>query len=271
MSTKSILFLCTGNSARSQMAEAILRHIAGDSHNVVSAGTQIVPIDPRTHATLKKFSIDDSMLCSTHFDEVINQSFDYVITLCDDADRVCLEYSGANKLKALNQISWSFIDPKAETNANDPLIFDKVFLAIYTRLKMLLDIDNQISTEALLDNQIPKFEPTVFFKGLTDDIRLNSLMLMIYFGELCVCELMTALQEDSQPKVSRNLAVLKKAGILSDRKHGQWVFYRVNPQLPQWAKSVLAETAENNINQVIEQVARLTQMADRPSKSRFCQ
>ena len=64
-------------------------------------------------------------------------------------------------------------------------------------------------------------------------------------GELCVCELMQALDEDSQPKVSRNLALLKKANILSDRKHGQWVFYRINSALPLWIKSVIAQTTEN--------------------------
>lgn len=57
---------------------------------------------------------------------------------------------------------------------------------------------------------------------------------MHYHGELCVCELMEGLNEANQPKVSRNLAVLKKSQIIVDRKHGQWVFYRINPALPLW-------------------------------------
>lgn len=95
-------------------------------------------------------------------------------------------------------------------------------------------------------------------------------MLTHFYGELCVCELMYALDEDSQPKVSRNLAVLKKAGVLVDRKHGQWVFYRINPQLPHWAKMVLAQTAEHNVALIKANIERIAAMQDRPDKVGFC-
>ena len=81
---------------------------------------------------------------------------------------------------------------------------------------------------------------------------------------------MTALQEDSQPKVSRNLAVLKKAGVITDRKNGQWVFYRINPQLPLWIKTVIAQTTENNIDLITTHIERLANMHNRPDKTSFC-
>jgi len=113
-------------------------------------------------------------------------------------------------------------------------------------------------------------DPITFYKTLTDDIRLKTLMLTHYHGELCVCELMEAINEDSQPKVSRNLAVLKKAQVLTDRKHGQWVFYRINPELPLWAKSVIAQTTENNIPLIETELQRLADMQNRPDKDSFC-
>jgi len=67
-------------------------------------------------------------------------------------------------------------------------------------------------------------------------------MLIQQEGELCVCELMEALQE-SQPKISRHLAQLRKFNLLSDRRQGQWVFYRINPSLPNWAADILNTTS----------------------------
>jgi ArsR family transcriptional regulator len=81
---------------------------------------------------------------------------------------------------------------------------------------------------------------------------------------------MEALKEDNQPKVSRNLAVLKKASVIVDRKHAQWVFYRLNPNLPLWAKSVIAQTTENNVALINNELQRLANMKNRPNKSSFC-
>ncbi|GGY57520.1 transcriptional regulator [Bacterioplanes sanyensis] len=89
------------------------------------------------------------------------------------------------------------------------------------------------------------FTPLVFYKALADDTRLQSLLLISEQGELCVCDLMAALQQ-SQPKISRHLAQLRKSGILLDRRQGQWVYYSLHPQLPDWARQVLALTAEQN-------------------------
>ena len=73
--------------------------------------------------------------------------------------------------------------------------------------------------------------PIQFYKCLSDETRLRCLMLIENEGELCVCELTEALAE-SQPKVSRHLAQLRQCELLLDRKQGQWVYYRINPTLP---------------------------------------
>ena len=133
-------------------------------------------------------------------------------------------------------------------------------------------VEHNATSSAALDQStsLAEFDPISFYKCLTDTIRLKTLMLTFYHGELCVCELMQATGESSQPKVSRNLAVLKKAQVIVDRKHGQWVFYRINPTLPLWAKTVIAQTTENNIPLIKNELHRLNEMQNRPDKSSFC-
>jgi ArsR family transcriptional regulator, arsenate/arsenite/antimonite-responsive transcriptional repressor len=110
--------------------------------------------------------------------------------------------------------------------------------------------------------------PDTFFRALSDATRLRSLMLMQRQGELCVCELTHAL-ELSQPKISRHLAALREAGVVSDRRDGLWVFYRVHPDLPRWAQRVLAETLAGVGAQepYAQDLQRLTEMSDRPRQS----
>ena len=86
--------------------------------------------------------------------------------------------------------------------------------------------------------------PLSFYKCLADDTRLKSLLLISIKKELCVCDLISAL-DLSQPKVSRHLAELRKCGILVDERRGKWVFYSLNPQLPQWALNALQQTAKH--------------------------
>jgi ArsR family transcriptional regulator len=82
-----------------------------------------------------------------------------------------------------------------------------------------------------------------FFKALCDPTRLRMLVLLSREGELCVCELTHALNE-IQPKISRHLAQLREIAAVLDRRQGQWIYYRLNPDLPNWARTVLATTAE---------------------------
>lgn len=114
-----------------------------------------------------------------------------------------------------------------------------------------------------------EIHPTQFYKCLADDTRLRCLMLIQLEGELCVCELMEALQE-SQPKISRHLAQLRTCGILTDRRQGQWVYYRISESLPEWAQHVLRITTDENPTHIHTDLARLNSMGDRPERTRAC-
>lgn len=112
-------------------------------------------------------------------------------------------------------------------------------------------------------------DPVQFYKCLADETRLKSLLLIEKEQELCVCELMAALEE-SQPKISRHLAQLRKCGLLTDKRQGQWVFYSINSELPEWAKTVLSSTTENNPEFLANNLARLNKMGDRPARVSAC-
>ncbi|WP_299790324.1 metalloregulator ArsR/SmtB family transcription factor [uncultured Shewanella sp.] len=107
------------------------------------------------------------------------------------------------------------------------------------------------------------------FKALSDETRLRSLLLIQAEEELCVCELMQALEE-SQPKISRHLAQLRKFGLLTDRRQGQWVFYRLNPALPTWINRVIDETCSANRALIEQELSRLNKMGDRPERVKSC-
>jgi ArsR family transcriptional regulator len=83
--------------------------------------------------------------------------------------------------------------------------------------------------------------PETLFHALSDPTRLRILALLTAEDELCVCELTHALGL-SQPMISRHLAQLRASELASDRRSGQWIYYRLHPKLPKWARSVLAET-----------------------------
>ncbi|WP_299572592.1 metalloregulator ArsR/SmtB family transcription factor [uncultured Shewanella sp.] len=111
-----------------------------------------------------------------------------------------------------------------------------------------------------------QFEPVSLFKSLTDPIRLSIVMLLVVEKELCVCEFTEAL-DVIQPKISRNLALLKSAGIVVNRRQGQWIYYSINEQLPAWAKQVLADTYSGNKTLIEEALSKLNLVGenqDRP-------
>ncbi|MEH6582299.1 MAG: metalloregulator ArsR/SmtB family transcription factor [Halioglobus sp.] len=111
--------------------------------------------------------------------------------------------------------------------------------------------------------------PVQFYKCLADETRLRCLLLIAHEEELCVCELTQALA-DIQPKVSRHLAQLRKCGLLIDRRQGQWVFYRINSDLPQWARGTLTETLAGNKEFITDNLKSLREMGDRPERIRAC-
>jgi ArsR family transcriptional regulator len=85
--------------------------------------------------------------------------------------------------------------------------------------------------------------PVEFFSALANDTRLRCLMLLMRHDELCVCELTYAIGA-AQPHISRHLAQLRELGLVSDRREGLWIHYRIHPQLPEWVIAVLRATAE---------------------------
>jgi arsenate reductase len=103
-----VLFLCTGNSARSVLAEALLRAIGGDDFEVFSAGTRPKGINPLTVRVLAQEGLDVAGLRSKDVSEFVEQDFDYVITVCDSAAEECPVFPAARE-----RLHWSFRDPAA--------------------------------------------------------------------------------------------------------------------------------------------------------------
>lgn len=104
--------------------------------------------------------------------------------------------------------------------------------------------------------------PLEFFKSVADDTRLRCLLLLHEKKELRVGDITRALGQ-SQPKVSRHLAHLRSSGLLKDRRQGQWVYYRLSPELPGWVTAVLEQTAEANSDFVDENLLRLQERGGR--------
>ncbi|HEV2350344.1 MAG TPA: arsenate reductase ArsC [Terriglobia bacterium] len=107
-----VLILCTGNSARSQMAEGLLRHDAGRSYEVFSAGTKPSQVRPEAIAAMREIGIDISPQRSKSVDEFAGQEFDCVITVCDHARESCPVFPVGTK-----RIHWSVEDPAAVTGS----------------------------------------------------------------------------------------------------------------------------------------------------------
>ncbi|HVQ38544.1 MAG TPA: arsenate reductase ArsC [Pyrinomonadaceae bacterium] len=105
---RKILILCTGNSARSQMAEGLLRDKGGNLIEAASAGVAPTRVRPEAILAMKEIGIDISNHRSKSVDELITQSFDYVITVCDSANELCPAFPGRCR-----RIHWSIDDPAA--------------------------------------------------------------------------------------------------------------------------------------------------------------
>lgn len=133
-SMKSVLILCTGNSARSQMAEGLLRAMAGDRLEVASAGTRPSVVNPLAIQAMSEIGIDISSHRSKSVDEFSGCHFDLVITVCDNARQECPSLLMGQKLH------WSFDDPAAATGTEEERLqeFRRVRDEIWTRLKEFL-------------------------------------------------------------------------------------------------------------------------------------
>ena len=132
-----VLFLCTHNSARSQMAEGILRHMAGDKVEVASAGTEVTRVHPLAARTMEARGIDISGQRSKHLDEYLDQPFDYVITVCDRASETCPVFPGAPE-----RIHWSIPDPSGVEGDDKTreAAFQRAADELLTRIRYLLSL-----------------------------------------------------------------------------------------------------------------------------------
>ncbi len=90
--------------------------------------------------------------------------------------------------------------------------------------------------------------PNELFSLLSDETRLRCLMLLQKEGELCVCEI-SQIMGSIQPKISRHLALMRNSGLVSDERRGQWVYYSLNPSLPNWAKRIIESSLESLIKE----------------------
>ena len=131
MTTRRVLFLCTHNSARSQMAEGLLRHLAGDRFEVMSAGTEATSVRSEAIEAMSELGVDISGQESKTLERYLGEPFDYVVTVCDDANEACPVFPGAE-----NRLHWSLQDPsRAEGSEEQRLeVFRKVRDEIQTRI-----------------------------------------------------------------------------------------------------------------------------------------
>jgi arsenate reductase len=109
-----VLFLCTHNSARSQMAEGLLRHLAGDRFEAHSAGTEATHLRPLAIRAMDEIGVDISVQESKTLERYLGEPFDYVITVCDDANEACPFFPGAK-----TRLHWSFEDPSQAYGTED--------------------------------------------------------------------------------------------------------------------------------------------------------
>lgn len=131
-----ILVLCTGNSCRSQMAEGYFRHFGGPRVEVFSAGTEPKGVNPRAIQVMAEIGIDISGHTSNHVSEYVNKSFDYLITVCDNAATNCPRFPGEGI-----RLHWPFDDPADAHGPEDEVIesFRRVRNEIGEKVKTWLE------------------------------------------------------------------------------------------------------------------------------------
>jgi arsenate reductase (thioredoxin) len=132
-----VLFVCTGNSARSLMAEALVRHKGGDAFEVHSAGTEPRGVNPLTLKVLGEAGIDASSARSKSVTEYLGQQFDYVVTVCDEARQVCPVFPGVHE-----SLHWGYEDPAEATGSEEErlAVFRRVFVQLGERINQFVPL-----------------------------------------------------------------------------------------------------------------------------------
>ena len=131
-----VLFLCTGNSARSQMAEALAEHVSDGAVRAASAGSHPKPLHPNAVRVMRERGIDLAGRRSKHLSEFTGRRFDYVISLCDRVREICPEFPGTPQA-----MHWSVRDPAREPGTDDESLpaFKRTAAELETRIGFLLE------------------------------------------------------------------------------------------------------------------------------------
>jgi arsenate reductase len=137
---KKVLFLCTGNSCRSQMAEGWLRHLAGERFDVASAGTHPVGLNPYAVTVMGEAGVDISHHVSKRVDPYFQERFDYVITVCDRAQETCPMFPDAS-----STLHWNFDDPAKATGTDEQqlIVFRKSRDEIAERIRRFITTETR--------------------------------------------------------------------------------------------------------------------------------
>ena len=149
----SVLFVCTHNSARSIMAEALLREKGGGAFEVFSAGTEVTDLRPLTRRVLEEAGISTAGLRSKSVEEFMGLTFDYVITVCDSARQRCPVFPGEGE-----RFHWDYDDPSAVAGSEEERVaaFRRVFAAISERIDLFVAATaNAIPTTATEPSSSP--------------------------------------------------------------------------------------------------------------------
>jgi protein-tyrosine-phosphatase/DNA-binding transcriptional ArsR family regulator len=138
-----VLFLCTGNSARSRIAEALCEQLSDGAVIAASAGSHPKPVHPNAVREMRRRGIDLSVRRSRHLSEFAGERFDYVISLCDRVREVCPEFPGGPEL-----IHWSIPDPAREPGTNEETLpaFERTATELCTRIGFLIEAIEQTTT-----------------------------------------------------------------------------------------------------------------------------
>ena len=141
-----VLFVCTGNSARSVMAEALVRTKGGDAFDVHSAGTDPRGINPLTLKILAEAGIDASWARSKSVTDYLGQRFDYVVTVCDEARQVCPVFPGVHE-----SLHWGYEDPAEAVGTEEErlAVFRRVFVQLGERINQFVPLARRQQRERL--------------------------------------------------------------------------------------------------------------------------
>ncbi len=150
------------------------------------------------------------------------------------------------------QRAWNRARTLQPENSTEPnRLIQAAFSALYAKIRIS-------AYTYIIDDTVT---PELYFRALADRTRLDCVLLLLNQGELCVCELVHALAQ-TQPHISRHLGQLRERNIVADQRRGQWVYYRLHPDLPEWALEVLRSVGDAERHHRFQK--RLATMPNRP-------